>query len=618
MYGKFITALVASLGLLVWGSAAVAQEGCNAVTTLGDGSTPVKGYCYASGTDSDITSREIFNYDKLQYRASPNSTVEVLGKGQEWFVIELKNPYERSMTRYLTLGTGDLREIEVLKQTGSGIRNSVAGKGYPFDVRDFQYKDLIYPVKFGPGETKKVAIRTASETRFALSATVGTPQTMVAEASESSLMYGLVYGALGFVAIINFLFFVFIREAQFGFGALFVGASLFFISETAGLSFQYFWPQLPWLASRTLPLAVTLLALTHLMFAASFLRISGCEPRLQRSIWALCAGGVFTITLNLVTASVWSLVASGAFVYSTLLILAAAAVVRSRDGFVPARWYLGMWTLLFVTVGSYSLSLTGYWEMDISAEITLQTIVLTLAILVTYALVYRFVALYRSNLHYRATLERAVQKRTEELSQATEKLKKSNEALHKASREDALTGLPNRRHFNEETKKLFAAAARNGQWLSLMMIDADHFKRVNDTYGHDVGDMVLVHIANILRKVLNRPMDMVARFGGEEFVVMLPETGARGCQKVAEEIRNTIATSPLELDDGSSITMTFSIGAVCTSPIPGDDFEDLFKAADNGVYEAKSAGRDRVIFKHLYPKRQNPEGGAPQLKVVHE
>lgn len=616
MYGKFITALVASLGLLAFGPATLANEGCAAVSPIGEGSTPIESYCYAVGTESDITSRDIFDRTDLEYKDAPSSTLEVLGKGQEWFVIKLKNPYERSLTRYLTIGTGDLREIEVLEKTANGIRNSLAGKGYPFDVRDFQYKDLIYPVKFGPGETKTVAIRTTSETRFTLSATAGTPQTMVAEASESSLMYGLVYGALGFVAIINFLFFVFIREAQFGFGALFVGASLFFISETAGLSFQYFWPQLPWLASRTLPLAVTFLALTHLMFAASFLRISSCEPRLQRSIWTMCAGGLVTILLNLVTASVWSLVASGAFVYSTLFILAAAAVVRSRDGFVPARWYLGMWTLLFVTVGSYSLSLTGYWEMDISAEITLQTIVLTLAVLVTYALVYRFVALYRSNLHYRATLERAVQKRTEELSQATNELKKSNEALHKASREDALTGLPNRRHFNEETKKLFAAAARNGQWLSLMVIDADHFKRVNDNYGHDVGDMVLVHIANILRKVLHRPMDMVARFGGEEFVVMLPETGARGCQKVAEEIRNTIASSPLQLEDGSSITMTFSIGAVCTSPIPGDDFEDLFKAADNGVYEAKNGGRDQVVFKHLYPKRQKNEGGSPHLKVV--
>ncbi|WP_370233258.1 PleD family two-component system response regulator [Hyphomonas sp.] len=158
---------------------------------------------------------------------------------------------------------------------------------------------------------------------------------------------------------------------------------------------------------------------------------------------------------------------------------------------------------------------------------------------------------------------------------------------------DQLTGLYNRRYMNNQLEQLLQRSKMGGRPVSVMMADIDHFKSVNDTYGHDAGDEVLQEVAKRL-KTNSRVMDVVCRPGGEEFMVIMPETpGGLACA-AAERIRLAVAASPFKIYGGAKeITITLSAG-VSTVNGPSDTIADLTKRADTALYQAKSAGRNRV------------------------
>ncbi len=164
--------------------------------------------------------------------------------------------------------------------------------------------------------------------------------------------------------------------------------------------------------------------------------------------------------------------------------------------------------------------------------------------------------------------------------------------LRDAAVRDFLTGLYNRRYFFDFGHKLFANAARKNITLTCAMIDIDYFKRVNDTYGHDVGDVALRHIADILAHRL-RESDLVARIGGEEFCVLAVNVDAASVRTLCEELRQRVADSPLKLCEGQSVPLTVSIGVA----VSGDAFslEEMVKRADERLYRAKQSGRNRVV-----------------------
>jgi diguanylate cyclase (GGDEF)-like protein len=158
---------------------------------------------------------------------------------------------------------------------------------------------------------------------------------------------------------------------------------------------------------------------------------------------------------------------------------------------------------------------------------------------------------------------------------------------------DALTGLCNRRHLQQHLPLELARAKRHGEPFALIMVDADHFKRLNDTFGHDAGDVALKEIANTLKGNI-RASDLTWRYGGEEFVVVLNNAGLPGARERAELIRAAIARLDLRHDGRSIGSVTVSIG-VAVFPHHGGDTETLVRAADVALYEAKAAGRNRVM-----------------------
>jgi diguanylate cyclase (GGDEF)-like protein/putative nucleotidyltransferase with HDIG domain len=173
-------------------------------------------------------------------------------------------------------------------------------------------------------------------------------------------------------------------------------------------------------------------------------------------------------------------------------------------------------------------------------------------------------------------------------------VRRADERLREWAIRDGLTGLFNHRHFQELLRTEWARAVRYAQPLACLMLDLDHFKQVNDTYGHPFGDEVLKHLARVLGQEA-RKVDVVARYGGEEFVLLLPSTDVVGSRVVAERICSGVAAVPF-VHEGTSIALTLSIG-VATSEDPRARSEsELVKLADAALYRAKRSGRNRVCM----------------------
>ncbi len=190
-------------------------------------------------------------------------------------------------------------------------------------------------------------------------------------------------------------------------------------------------------------------------------------------------------------------------------------------------------------------------------------------------------------------LARSIYKDQMEIVKTHESLQESVEELHKLSITDALTGVYNRRHFFETSKDFISIARRNKGDLSLLMIDIDYFKRVNDTYGHNAGDSALIALAEEIRNLL-RESDVFARIGGEEFAVLLHDTPLDGAKTIAEKIRKTIEQRIFFHKD-VELKIEVSIG-ISTLNETTNSMDALYELVDKKLYEAKESGRNRVCY----------------------
>jgi diguanylate cyclase (GGDEF)-like protein len=162
---------------------------------------------------------------------------------------------------------------------------------------------------------------------------------------------------------------------------------------------------------------------------------------------------------------------------------------------------------------------------------------------------------------------------------------------------DQLTGIPNRRNFDNRLRAEWGRAVRENSPICLLMMDVDRFKNYNDTYGHRQGDKALCLVANVLTQSIKRTSDFIARWGGEEFTILLPNTDSDGGIAIGEQIRANIEAAELSCDDGILTRLTVSIGVSAHTPtMPPCSIDEFFLKADGALYNAKNSGRNRVCL----------------------
>tara|TARA_R110000787_G_scaffold23762_3_gene67700 strand:+ start:111488 stop:112396 length:909 start_codon:yes stop_codon:yes gene_type:complete len=175
-------------------------------------------------------------------------------------------------------------------------------------------------------------------------------------------------------------------------------------------------------------------------------------------------------------------------------------------------------------------------------------------------------------------------------------LKRYRDYLTEIAFVDGLTEIANRRRFDEHIEMEWQRARRSSDWLSVVLLDIDHFKQFNDTYGHQAGDDCLRKVAAALKKVAHRPADLIARYGGEEFVGVLPQTDADGAEALGNALREAVSALNIPHKDSSAAGhVTISVGAASIEVPKDGEYSALVKAADNNLYKAKEGGRNRVV-----------------------
>jgi len=192
------------------------------------------------------------------------------------------------------------------------------------------------------------------------------------------------------------------------------------------------------------------------------------------------------------------------------------------------------------------------------------------------------------------SMVRTLEKLLAEKEELSNKLEEANKELMRLASTDALTGLPNKRSLEQAIARDLARADRDKTWLSLVVVDVDHFKKFNDTYGHATGDVVLQAVGKALSRHL-RAGDLAGRYGGEEFLIVLPGSNMIGARIAAERIRKALEATVVDTEHGPlKVTASFGGASVC-GPGCGDTRDAIFARADAALYEAKRAGRNRVV-----------------------
>ena len=176
-----------------------------------------------------------------------------------------------------------------------------------------------------------------------------------------------------------------------------------------------------------------------------------------------------------------------------------------------------------------------------------------------------------------------------------ESIRSKQAELTKQAATDPLTQLYNHRYFLVEATHLVEKAQQTNDQLAVMMLDIDHFKAINDQHGHKAGDLVLIEVASIFQK-LSREQDLIARFGGEKFVILLPSANSQAAKECAERIRQGIAEHNIKLDESTKIKITTSIGVAEMSIASQESIESTLNRADKALYQAKTQGRNRVCL----------------------
>lgn len=513
-----------------------------------------------------------------------------------WFSLTLTNPAPTANAWYLELSYAPLDQVHIWVGDTDAPRTIATGDQQPFGTRAVDYRYFLVPVILEAGESTTITLRVQSSGAINVPLALLPADSLVAQSNQLTLVHGLFYGALLIFALFNLVLFASSWHAYYFYNSFYMVSMGLFLAAMGGFAFQYFWPTSPWLANASIPLFEALGTLAMVLFGRSFLEIGPEQPRLLLLMKLLAAVSVVLLLLVFVLPYNRTIIYNTLFGIITIVCLFLTGLLRWRQGYAPAKWYIMSWSLMLAGTGIYALAAFGYLGDFTAREILMQGAIGGQVLLLNYAIVMRWRMLNERLLAAEHTakheLELKVNERTSQLRETMRALERANRQLEEMSTHDSLTGLFNRRHLDTMLPELCAESRRSGQPLTMVLVDADHFKRVNDTWGHGFGDECLRTIADVLSRHVRRPRDLIARFGGEEFALLLPNTDEEGARHLADQILADMAAMALETPEQTTARITLSAGVANLAP--GEDEGSLFARADDALYRAKALGRNRT------------------------
>lgn len=485
----------------------------------------------------------------------------------DWWVrfrVENDGDLPQKVTFKLDYPLLDIVDVWVFSGTRE-ITSWETGNRRLFGSRPIKHRDFLFPLTLAVGETQTVYMRVRTQGPVNIGLTLFGEQTLLPQVETEYLVFGAYFGGFLLLALCVLLLYLMDRQIAFLWYLTYVLSYSSYMMAFNGLAFQYLWPNSPEFGQVSRPVLLTLSIFFLLQFSRSLLGIKRVSPFLHRSVTVLqvLLVGIllavpFTAYGNLVQPiSVLNLLA--------LLHIISMGVVAHRKGEQAAKYYLLAWSIFLLGLMLYYLKVFGLVPHNFVTHYGFQ-----IGSFIEFVFLSAALGVRVKQLRYQSHI-------------------------------DELTGLANRRYFDEELDEEFAISSRPQAELSLMIVDVDHFKRFNDEYGHAAGDKVLREIGKAFKAQIRRP-GSAYRYGGEEFAVILPRTTADEAITLAERLRQHV------MEEVPFDGVTISIGVVSRRDGRFLTASDLFVAGDEALYKAKAAGRNcvAVYIPGLTSKMENP------------
>lgn len=521
-------------------------------------------------------------------------------EGAFWFHVSLvnRNPHEQRWLLVQRYALSDYIDV-YLKYPDGRVVHQAGGDALPFESRGIRYRHPNFWLDLPVDERVDLLVRVQSQSSMQVPLDLYTPTAFVDLSRDAQLAIGIYYGILTALFFYNLVLWLTLRDPGYFWYLFHISAFGMVLFTLNGLGFEYLWPHSPWLADKSVPLSICLALIGMLQFARTFLELpdrwrSGNTISLVLIAFFALLGAAslelpYRVSIQIATKAVLFGVAW----------IAIATVVVLRRGYAAAWLFLAAWALFLLGTTTFTLVAFGILPKTFYTEYGVQMGSALEMLLLSIALGRRYSSLRNENERIvseaNLRLERKVAQRTQELRGTLAQLEDAHSRLRDSSRRDGLTGLYNRTHFREAFEDLLHDSRANGRPLSLLMIDLDHFKNINDHYGHLVGDDCLRWAAHRIGDTLRPHKALLARYGGEEFIVGLPNHDLAAAADVGETLRRQLQQDTFTVR-GHQIRISASIGVhtVQSTKDIVSSIDAALMAADLALYSAKAKGRDQV------------------------
>jgi len=519
-----------------------------------------------------------------------------------WLRLRLHNPSSLDTYRMLELGYALLDYVDFHVVTGGNLLEIFpTGDRRPFDTRPVDYHTFVLPLRWGPRETLDVYIRLQSSSALQAPVTLWQPEAFYSHAADTTMAHGLYYGAMSIMVVYNLLVFLVLRVRSYLYYVGFITSGLLFFMAFSGQGYRNLWTDQVALNDHSVAVFMAALVLFANLFTRSFIGLKAVSPRIDRLIAgiAVCAG--ILLALSFLAPYQLAIMVLLPFTTVACVVTLSAGSIAWYRGVSSARFFVIAWTLFLLGTIALALQKVSILPANALTEYAVQFGSALEAVLLSFAMADRISTerrlrseaqeeTIRTARRLNEDLERRVEMRTSELAEL-------NATLLALSNTDQLTQLHNRRYLEKAGGSEWRRCERHRRPLSVLIIDVDFFKSVNDRHGHLAGDDCLRTIGEMLKRRVRFPPDIVARYGGEEFCLILPETELDEAACVAERLRQDIEDNPVT-SGGRKLSVTVSIGLHATVPGADSSLEMALKFADTALYKAKAGGRNRVETYH--------------------